>query len=250
MEDGRLNGKVALVLGAGSVHNMGQAIAVRFAAAGAKVLVAGRQEAELQALAARIGGAYQICDITDEAQLAVLASRTRTEFGRLDIAVNATGVNQVKPFLDVDRDDLMRVVNVQLIGVFQFLQAVLREIEDNGSIIQISSISASAMLPNHAAYMSTKAAGDTLVRSLALDFGHRGIRVNSIAPGPTLDTPMASIAMQQEALVVRMRERAPLGRLGTAADVAEAALWLADDRCFITGEVLQVNGGRAIPRLS
>ena len=246
---GLLEGKVAMVLGAGTANNMGQSIAARFAAEGAAVMAAGRNLVELARFSGVIGGRCCSCDITKEHDLAAVVTQTRNELGGLDIAVNATGVNQVKTFLDVQRGELERVVQVQFIGTFLFLQAVLRGIADGGSIIQISSVSASALLPNHAAYMASKAAADNLVRSVASEFGHRGLRVNSIAPGPTEDTPMAAHALADEAIKARIRRAIPLGRLGTAADIAEAALFLASDRNFITGETLQVNGGRAIHRL-
>ncbi|WP_313805607.1 SDR family oxidoreductase [Sphingobium sp.] len=246
---GMVDGKVALILGAGTAANMGQSIAARFAAEGASVMVGGRDGDELARFAQAINGASAVCDIACQDDLDALVAATIDRFGRLDIAVNATGLNQVKPFLNVSLEELRRITDVQFIGTFLFMQAVLRRMADNGSIIQISSVSASALLPNHAAYMATKAAGDVLVRALAAEFGVRGIRVNSIAPGPTEDTPMAANALADEAVRQRIRNATPLRRLGTAADIAEAALWLASDKSFITGEVLQVNGGRAIPRL-
>lgn len=246
---GLLDGKVALVMGAASANNMGQAIAARFAAEGASVMVAGRDAEELKRLAGKIGGASATCDITSQAELDALVAATLDKFGKLDIAVNATGLNQVKPFLDVSLAELRRVTDVQFTGTFLFMQSVLRSMADNGSLIQISSVSAYALLPNHAAYMATKAAGDVLVRALASEFGSRGIRVNSIAPGATEDTPMAAGVLADEAVKQRIRDSIPLHRIGTAADVAEAALWLASDHSFITGEVLQINGGRAINRL-
>ena len=247
---GLLDGKVALVLGAGTARNMGQAIASRFAAEGATVMAAGRDAVELARFAATIGGASKTCDITSQADLEVLVAETVDRFGKLDVAVNATGLNHVRPFLEVPIAELRRVTDVQFIGPFQFLQAVLRRIADNGSVIQISSVSATALLPHHAAYMATKAASDVLVRSVAAEFGTRGVRVNSIAPGPTEDTPMASAVLADDAVRERLRRAIPLGRLGTAGDVADAALWLASDHSFITGEVLQINGGRALHKLS
>lgn len=246
---GLLDGKVAVVLGAGSRSNMGQAIASRFAAEGALVMVGGRDETELARFAESVGGASRPCDITNEADLEALIAATVERFGRVDIAVNATGLNQVMPFLDVSLADLRRVTDVQFIGTFLFMQAVLRHIADNGSIIQISSVSAYALLPNHTAYMATKAAGDIVVRSLACEYGARGIRINSIAPGPTQDTPMAAAVLADDTIRQRISNSMPLRRLGTANDIAEAAVWLASDHSFITGEVLQVNGGRAIHKL-
>lgn len=246
---GLLDGKVAVVLGAGSRDNMGQSIAARFVAEGASVMVGGRDGTELARFADSIGAASATCDITSEAELEGLIAATVDKFGRLDIAVNATGLNQVLPFLDVSLEDLRRVTDVQFIGTFLFMQAVLRRIADGGSIIQISSVSALALLPNHAAYMATKAAGDVVVRALASEFGARGVRINSIAPGPTGDTPMAAAVLADDAVRKRISDATPLRRLGTANDIAEAAVWLAGDHAFITGEVLQVNGGRAIHKL-
>lgn len=244
-----LEGKVAIILGAGSRDNIGQSIAARFAAEGASVMVGGRDTVELARFAETTGMASAACDITCESDLERLVNQTMQRFGGLDIAVNATGLNQVRTFLDVTLEELRLVTDVQFIGAFLFMQAILRRIADNGSIIQISSVSASALLPNHAAYMATKAAGDLLVRALASEFGARGIRVNSIAPGPTEDTPMAADLLSDERVRERIRNATPLRRLGTASDIAEAALWLACDSSFITGEVLQINGGRALNRL-
>lgn len=246
---GLLEGKVAIVLGAGTANNMGQAIAARFAAEGASVVVAGRDARELARFAQSIGGASVACDITSEGDLEQLVGQTIDRFGTLNIAVNATGLNQIKPFLDVSLDELRRITDVQFTGTFLFMQAVLRRIAKRGSIIQISSVSASALLPNHAAYMATKAASDVLMRALADEFGAQGIRLNSIAPGPTEDTPMAAGVLADDLVKQRICDATPLRRLGTAADIAEAALWLASENSFITGEVIQVNGGRAIHRL-
>src|SRR3546814_6462046 len=170
---GQRTGKVASVIGAATRDNMGQEIAAKLAGAGAKVMAAGRKADELTRISAAIGGAYRTCDVTDSLDLATLMSATRRELGGLDVAVNATGVNLVKPFLDVSEADLDRVIGVQLRGTFLFLQAVLREISDGGSIIQISSISASSLLPDHAAYMASKAAGAVLVRASAAAFEDR-----------------------------------------------------------------------------
>lgn len=246
---GHLNGKAALVLGASRSGNMGQAIARRLAQEGAQVMIAGRDGEELRRFAESIGAAQQPCDITKPEELVSLVSNAADRFGKLDIAVNTAGLNQIKPFLELTEDDITRVIAVQFSGVFHFMQAVLRRIANNGSVIQISSVSTTVLLPNHTVYTATKAAGDVLLRALALEFGPRGIRINSIAPGPTVDTPMAAEILADSAARERIARAIPLGRLGTAADIAEAALWLAGDQSFVTGEVLQINGGRAIPRL-
>jgi len=241
-----LNGKTAVVLGAAGHDNMGQAIARRFADAGAKVVVAGRHEDELAALAADLKGAYALCDITNESDLEKLMQAAVTAFGGLDIAVNATGWGLLKPFLDTTKADLDKMTAIQFTGPFMFYQAALRVMRDKGSLIQISSATASIMLEDHAAYMGSKAATDHIIRCVANEFGHRGIRANCIAPGFTI-TPMTAKAQRPE-IIKAFQDEYPLGRVGTSDDIADAAVWLASDGCFVTGQVIQVNGGLTLRR--
>ena len=242
-----LQDKVAIVLGAAGRDNMGQAIARRFAAEGARVVVAGRHAEELERFAATIGGSAKVCDITRKADLQALAAHAVAWGGRLDIAVNATGWGLLKPFLETTEDDIDRITALQFKGPHLFFQAVLEVMGDGGSIIQISSATATIMLDDHAAYMGTKAGTDHVVRCIANQFGHRGIRANSISPGLT-DTPMTAQAKGVPGLFDAFLPGYPLGRIGTRADIAAAAVWLASDECFMTGENLQVNGGLTLRR--
>lgn len=244
---GMLQGKVAVILGAAGKDNMGQVIARRFAAEGAKLVVAGRDLAALEALAAEFDGAAVKCDITSEADLAELAATAVARFGGLDIALNATGWGLLAPFLETSRADLEKMAALQFTGSFLFYQAMLRVMRDGGSLLQISSATATIMLENHAAYMGTKAGADHVIRCIANEFGHRGIRANSIAPGFTA-TPMTAQAAANPAIVEVFAREYPLGRVGTSEDVADAAVWLASDGCFLTGQVLQVNGGLTLRR--
>jgi NAD(P)-dependent dehydrogenase (short-subunit alcohol dehydrogenase family) len=243
---GRLTDKVALVIGAASAGNIGQAIARRYAAEGAKVMVAGRNRNSLAALAEEIGGAFEVCDITQESDLARLVERTLEDFGNFDVAVNSTGRNHRAAFTATTRAELDDITAVQFIGPFLFMQAAVRGMRQGGrggSIIQISSVTSSILLRDHALYMGTKAGIDHVVRSIAYDHGVDGIRVNSISPGPTVDAPMAAEIFSDPAAVELLKLEFPLRRIGTAADVAEAAVWLAGDDCFMTGQLLQANGG-------
>lgn len=243
----QLDGKVAIVIGAAGRDNMGQAIARAFAGAGARVVVAGRSEAPLEELAREIGGAAVVCDISDEADLARLAATALDRFGGIDVALNATGWGLLKPFLETSKDEIERIVALQFTGAILFYQAILRVMRDGGSLIQISSATASIMLEDHAAYMGTKAGCDHVIRCIANEFGHRGIRANSIAPGFTT-TPMTERASRNPAIIEAFVKEYPLGRVGTSEDIAAAALWLASDECFMTGQVLQVNGGLTLRR--
>lgn len=242
-----LEGKVAVVIGAAGRDNMGQVIARRFAAEGAKVVVAGRDGDALAVLAEEIGGLGVACDITNEADLKRLADAAVDGFGGLDIALNATGWGLLKPFLETTKEEIERITALQFTGAILFYQAMLRAMRDGGSLIQISSATASIMLEDHAAYMGTKAATDHIIRCVANEFGHRGIRANSIAPGFTA-TPMTAKAAKNQAIIESFAKEYPLGRVGTSDDIAEAAVWLASDTCFMTGQVLQVNGGVTLRR--
>jgi len=249
---GRLEGKAAVILGASSTDNMGQHIARRFIDEGAKVLVSGRKAGVLEAFANDAGCEWLACDLTDEASVNALADAAADRLGGIDIAINATGWGLLKPFLDTTREELDAMTALQFIGPFQFYQAMIRKMARSkggrgGSIIQISSATATIMLNDHAAYMGTKAGADHVIRCVAHEFGGEGIRANSISPGVT-DTPMTADAKQVPGLFESFLAGYPLGRIGTSDDIAAAAVFLASDECFMTGENLQVNGGLTLRR--
>lgn len=249
---GRLDGKRAVIVGASSPDNMGQHIARRFLAEGARVLVSGRKEGVLADFASAHGCHFAACDLTDEQSLDDLGQAAMDRLGGIDIAINATGWGLLKPFLETTHDELMGLTMLQYVGPFHFFQAMLRRMArsrggSGGSLIQISSATATIMLNDHAAYMGTKAGTDHVVRCIAHEFGSEGVRANSISPGLT-DTPMTADAMQVPGLAEAFLAGYPLGRIGTSDDIAAAAVWLASDECFMTGENLQVNGGLTLRR--
>ena len=244
---GRLAGKNAVILGASSAGNMGQVMARRFMAEGARILVAGRKEDILKSFAEETGCEWATCDLTNEVSVNALADTAAAKLGGIDIAVNATGWGLLKPFLENTREELEAMTDLQYIGPFQFFQAMVRKMAKSmggrgGSIITISSATAKIMLDNHAAYMGTKAGIDHVIRCVANEFGHEGIRANSISPGLT-DTPMTADAKSVPGLFEAFIAGYPLGRYGTSDDIAAAAVFLTSDECFMTGENLQVNGG-------
>lgn len=249
---GRLSGKGAVVLGAANLGNMAQVIARRFRAEGASVVVAGRKAPELERFAAEVGGRAVLCDITSRDQVVALAETAKQQLGHVDIAVNATGWGLLRSFLDTSVEELEAITALQFEGPFYFFQAMLGVMANDrggrgGSIIQISSATVTIMLNDHAAYMGTKAGTDHVVRCVANEFGAVGVRANSISPGLT-DTPMNAAAKQVPGLFESFRAGYPLGRWGTSEDVAAAAVWLASDECFLTGQNLQVNGGLTLRR--
>jgi len=248
---GRLDGKVAVVLGAAGKDNMGQAIARRLKAEGCDVVVAGRQRAPLEDLARELGGLAIPCDITDRAQVFALAERAHAWKGHLDVAINGTGWGFLKDFLETTDEELARITALQFTGPFVFFQAMtgamMRNRPSGGSIMQISSATATIMLNDHAAYMGTKAGTDHVIRCVAHEFGQHGIRANSISPGLT-ETPMTAEAAVIPGFFDSFLDGYPLGRIGTSDDIAAAVVWLASDECFMTGENLQVNGGLTLRR--
>jgi 2-hydroxycyclohexanecarboxyl-CoA dehydrogenase len=251
--DMKLQGKRAIVLGAAGKDNMGQVIAHRLIAEGAKVMVAGRKPEHLQAfVAANPGKGFMAqCDITREADNDALAQAAIDQMGGVDIAVNATGWGLLKPFLETTEEELQQITDLQFKGPFLFFQSMIEAMSKGpttgGSIIQISSATATIMLNDHAAYMGTKAGTDHVIRCIANEFGERGIRANSISPGLT-ETPMTAANGKVPGLWEAFLPSYPMGRVGTSDDIAAAVVWLGSDECFMTGQNLQVNGGLTLRR--
>ncbi len=245
----KLAGKNAVVIGAASSGNMAQVIAKRFADEGAAVMVSGRNEEELGQFAEQINGRYGLCDITDHGQVKALVEKAQKEMGSVDITVNATGWGLAKPLLDVEDEELSNMVALQFTGVHYFLAESVRAMMENatpgGSIINISSATTQALINNYAAYIGTKTGSEALVRCVANDYGEHGIRANSLSPAFT-KTPMTEGSFGVPGLVDTFISRTPLGRLNTSEDVAAAAVWLAGDEAFLTGQNIQVNGGLTI----
>ena len=242
-----LRGKVAVVIGAAGKDNMGQTIARKLAASGAKVVVAGRREESLKSLAAEISGDWMLCDIAKKPDVEALASETVKRHGRLDIGVNASGWGLLKSLHDISEEELDQIIALQFKGVHYFLSAFVRAMPNGGSLMQISSATTQCIIDDHAAYIGTKAGAEALIRCVANQYGPQGIRANTVSPGFT-DTPMTAGAFATPGLADAFVKEYPLGRLGTSDDIAHAVLWLADDASFVSGQNLQVNGGLTLRR--
>lgn len=245
----RVADKVAVVLGAAARDNMGQAIARRLAQEGARVVVGGRHEEPLREIAAEIGGRFALCDITRKGDVQALAQCAADAFGKVDIAINCTGLGLIAKILETTEEQIDRLMDLQFKGSFFFLQVFCEAIarSGGGSVVLTSSASVCALLFHHAAYIGTKAGSEALARCFANEFGSRGVRVNCIAPGLTA-TPMTSREVAMPGLEEAFVREYPLARIGTVKDVADAVLWLAGEECFMTGETLQVNGGLTLRR--
>ena len=151
-----------------------------------------------------VGGDYAVCDITKE-DIDAMTSKVVDLHGKLDIGIQATGWGYLSPFLESTEEDLVKIMNLQFKGPYQFFQSCIPAMKDGGNIIQISSATATIMLDNHAAYMGTKAGIDHVIRTIANEFGEKGIRANSISPGLTA-TPMTSDAMAAPGLKMHLKK--------------------------------------------
>ena len=247
MGNKHLNDKVTLILGAAGKDNMGQVMARRFAKEGSKLVLAGRNEESLKEISEETGGSYVLCDITKKEEIDQMVDETVKRHGVIHSAIQATGWGYLSPFLESTEEDLVKIMNLQFKGPYQFFQSCIPAMTEGGSIIQISSATATIMLDNHAAYMGTKAGIDHVVRTIANEFGERNIRANSISPGLT-ESPMTAAAMAAPGLKEAFLKEYPLGRIGTSEDIAAMAVFLCSDECFLSGQNLQVTGGLTLRR--
>jgi 3-oxoacyl-[acyl-carrier protein] reductase len=243
----RLADKVAIITGSG--RGIGREIAVRFAAEGARTVVADVHGDNARAVAAAItaaGGAALAVrvDITDATQVEALIQETLARFGQLDVLVNNAGVGLNKPFLTTTLDEWDRQLRVNLTGTFLCAQAAARVLvrRGGGRIINIASISGQRGGQGRAAYGASKAGVILLTKVLAVELAPHGVRVNAIAPGPVV-TEMSN-GTHTEATRRAYHERIPLGRYGRECEIAAAALFLAsEESSFVNGHVLNVDGG-------
>jgi NAD(P)-dependent dehydrogenase (short-subunit alcohol dehydrogenase family) len=242
--------KVALVTGAG--QGMGLAAARAFAEEGAAVSLADRDEALVQKAAKDLKeeGCKAIaigCDVTNERQVQEMVSRTVAEFGRLDAAFNNAGVQSPAiETADADSDEFDRVTAINLKSVWMCMKYELQQMrrQGSGAIVNNSSIGGLIGLPGRAIYHAAKHGVIGLTKSAALEYASRGITINAVCPG-TINTPMVAemIAKDPEAMKEIMKMQ-PIGRLGTAEEVASAVLWLCSPgAAFVVGHALAVDGG-------
>lgn len=239
----------AVVLGASAPGSIGAAIAARLLADGAHVMIAARDAAAAAALAGDLGAHAHPCDITREADVADLAKAAVEAFGGLSIAINAAGQVVLGDIDGTAEAQLRRAIDVHLVGTFFFFKHMARAIERDGAMVTVSSLTASHVIHNHAAYTASKAGADRLMQTAAAEYGHANIRVNAVAPGFTPDTPMTRDYMKIDGLRALFEKEVPLGRLGTPDDVAHTVAWLCHPATFVTGEKIQVSGGNALTRM-
>ncbi|MBB6406890.1 SDR family NAD(P)-dependent oxidoreductase [Arthrobacter sp. AZCC_0090] len=245
-----LSGKVALVTGAS--RGIGAEIAAALASAGATVVLASRDSSGLSekvaAIAAAGGSAVAIpVDVGSRDSVKALLTQIRDRFGRLDAAVNnaAGGGRTPAPLVEWSSEEFDSAIAVNLRGVFLCLKYEIELMLASGSggaIVNMSSTAGEQGVSGMSGYVASKFGVGGLTRVAALDYASEGIRVNAIAPGPILTERLAGAG---QAAQDRVAAAVPLGRIGTTADIAAAALWLCSEQSsFVTGTVLAVDGGR------
>jgi 3-oxoacyl-[acyl-carrier protein] reductase len=244
----KLSGKVAVVTGASK--GIGAAIAEKLGSEGAKVVVnyaRDRAGAEKVADSIKRSGGQAIsiqADVSKAADVKKLFAEAVSAFGAVDILVNNAGVYEFRPLESIDESHFHKIFDLNVLGLLLTTKEAVNHMNgQGGSIINVSSIAAKTPALNSSVYSATKGAVDVISRALALELAPRRIRVNSLSPGAT-DTEGVRAMAVDKSFEQAAISRTPLGRMGTAEDVAKAALFLAsEDSGWVTGEELLVGGG-------
>jgi 3-oxoacyl-[acyl-carrier protein] reductase len=245
----RLSSKVALVTGGAS--GFGAGICRRFADEGARIVLVDRDRERGAALARELDAALVEADVTSSADAQRMIAAATERFGRLDILVNNAGTPQPPtPVVDTTEAEFDRLMAVNAKAIFLAAKHAVPVMRRQGGGVILNTVSVAAIRPRPglAAYNASKGAALVLTRSLAIELAPDRIRVNAVCPGPG-DTPMLAtfVGGESEAHRAAFLSSIPLGRLCTPADVAGAMVFLASDEAsFITGAVLEVDGGRTI----
>jgi NAD(P)-dependent dehydrogenase (short-subunit alcohol dehydrogenase family) len=244
---GRLDGKIALITGAAS--GIGWASAQLFAAEGSVVILADRAADAVAQRAATLSGRHRAVtlDVTSESQWLHVMQEIEREFGRLDVLVNNAGIGYFRPIVETTFEEWRHILSVNLDSVFLGTKHALPLLarSGKGSIVNVSSIRGQVAGPNVAAYSASKAGVRLFTKSTAIECAaaRNGIRANSVHPG-VIETPMSARALEDPAQRAKSVEHIPAGRLGQAAEIAAAIVFLAsDESSYMTGSEMTIDGG-------
>ncbi|HEU5018851.1 MAG TPA: 3-oxoacyl-[acyl-carrier-protein] reductase [Pseudolabrys sp.] len=242
-----LSGKTALVTGASGA--IGAGIARALHGQGATVALSGTRRAELERLAGELSGRVHVfpCDLTDRAAVDALVPAAEEAMQKLDILVANAGVNRDNLFVQLSDEDWDKVIAVNLTATFRLARAAVKGMMRRryGRVIGISSVVGFTGNPGQANYTASKAGMVGMIKSVAWEYAKRNVTANCIAPGIITSAMTDKLNDKQRDSIVT---RVPAGRLGSAADIAAAAVYLAsDEAAYVTGQTIHVNGGMAMP---
>ena len=245
MPAGRLDGKVALI--SGGARGQGAAAARAFTREGARVVIGDILDDDGKQLAEEIGddALYVHLDVTREDDWAGAVEESERIFGRLDVLLNNAGILRFAKLTDMPPEDYMMVINVNQVGVFLGMRAVVAAMRKagGGSIINVSSVEGLRGSPGLVAYVASKFAVRGMTKAAAVELGRDGIRVNSIHPG-IVDTPMTRAIGLEGLDIDSFFSRIPIRRAGVPEDIVAMAIFLAsDDSAYCTGAEFVVDGG-------
>ncbi len=242
----RFEGKTVIVTGAGS--GIGAATAKRFHADGANVVLSGRTAEKLEKVAAGLADRSRVLvqpgDVSEEGDVKALVQAAADRFGGVDVLVNNAGVAVSGPFAETSWEDWRKVISIDLDGIFHTTKACLPHLlKAGGSIVNVSSVSGIGGDWNMGAYTAAKGAVTNLTRSLALELGGKGVRVNAVNPSLTA-SELTEDMLTDEKLMAKFAERIPIGRAAQPEEVADVIAFLAShDARFVNGVNLPVDGG-------
>ncbi|MDX1492814.1 MAG: SDR family oxidoreductase [Longimicrobiales bacterium] len=229
----------------GAYGGIGSTLCRSLAQEGAKLVVSGRDRAELETLAREIDAPSVVADAADFQDVARATDEAAEELGGLDGVVSCVGSVLLKPAHLTSEDDWADTVRTNLTSSFAIVRSATKALRGSGggSVVLVSTAAASIGLPNHEAIAAAKGGVDALVRSAAATYGSAGIRVNAVSPG-LVETPLTRRITGNEKALESSRAMHALGRIGAPEDVASAIRWLLSDAAsWITGEVVGVDGG-------